>query len=77
MLKHTIRAEMKTIHQLFHRDAAVVSIGCIEFNGEIDMVITTVPALIGSGRPLLGALSNDIDLKLIPSQSFPSGMVHA
>lgn len=40
-----------------------------------DMVITTVPVLIGSGRPLFGALSNDIDLKLISSQSFPSGMV--
>lgn len=42
-----------------------------------DMVITTVPVLIGSGRPLFGALSQDIDLKLISSRSFPSGLVQS
>jgi dihydrofolate reductase len=42
-----------------------------------DMVITTVPVLIGAGRPLFGALSQDIDLKLVSSRSFPSGLVQS
>lgn len=42
-----------------------------------DMVITTIPVLIGSGRPLFGALSRDIDLKLESSRSFPSGLVQS
>ncbi|UTY59716.1 dihydrofolate reductase family protein [Massilia sp. erpn] len=40
-----------------------------------DMVITTVPVLIGSGRPLFGALAQDVDWKLVSSHSFPSGLV--
>ena len=40
-----------------------------------DMVITTVPVLIGSGRPLFGALPADRDLSLVASRSFPSGLV--
>jgi dihydrofolate reductase len=42
-----------------------------------DMVITTVPVLIGSGRPLFGALPQDIDLTLVSSRSFPSGLVQS
>ncbi len=42
-----------------------------------DMVITTVPVLIGAGRPLFGALPQDIDLKLVSSCSFPSGLVQS
>jgi dihydrofolate reductase len=42
-----------------------------------EMVITTVPVLIGSGRSLFGALSRDIDLKLMSSRSFPSGLVQS
>lgn len=42
-----------------------------------DMVITTAPVLIGSGRPLFGALPKDIDLKLVSSRSFPSGLVQS
>lgn len=42
-----------------------------------DMVITTVPVLLGSGRPLFGALPHDIDLKLVSSRSFPSGLVQS
>jgi dihydrofolate reductase len=42
-----------------------------------DLVITHVPVLIGSGRPLFGALSHDIDLKLVSSRSFPSGLVQS
>lgn len=42
-----------------------------------DLVITSVPVLIGSGRPLFGALLQDIDLKLVSSRSFPSGLVQS
>ncbi|MEH6352179.1 dihydrofolate reductase family protein [Pseudomonas sp. 3JA] len=42
-----------------------------------DMVITTVPVLIGAGRPLFGALQQDVELKLISSRCFPSGLVQS
>lgn len=42
-----------------------------------DMVITTVPVLIGSGRPLFGELPHDISLELVASRTFPSGMVQS
>ncbi|EGI77983.1 dihydrofolate reductase family protein [Hylemonella gracilis] len=42
-----------------------------------DMVITTVPVLLGSGRPLFGGLTSDIDLTLVSSRSFPSGLVQS
>ncbi|MGY8526422.1 dihydrofolate reductase family protein [Paracidovorax citrulli] len=42
-----------------------------------DMVITTVPVLIGAGRPLFGPLTQDVDLVLVASRSFPSGLVQS
>jgi dihydrofolate reductase len=42
-----------------------------------DMVITTVPVLIGSGRALFGTLPHDVDLQLVSSHSFPSGLVQS
>lgn len=42
-----------------------------------DMVVTTVPVLIGAGRPLFGALPQDIGLTLVSSRSFPSGLVQS
>jgi dihydrofolate reductase len=42
-----------------------------------DMVVTTVPVLIGTGRPLFGELSRDLDLTLVASRSFPSGLVQS
>lgn len=42
-----------------------------------DMVITTVPVLIGAGRPLFGELPHDRDLVLVDSRSFPSGLVQS
>jgi dihydrofolate reductase len=42
-----------------------------------DMVITTVPVLIGAGRPLFGALPRDRSLQLLASRSFPSGLVQS
>lgn len=42
-----------------------------------DMVITTVPVLIGGGKPLFGDLAQDIDLELVCSRTFPSGLVQS
>jgi dihydrofolate reductase len=42
-----------------------------------DMVVTTVPVLIGAGRPLFGALPDDVDLKLVSSRAFASGLVQS
>lgn len=42
-----------------------------------DMVITTAPVLIGSGRPLFGELPGDLGLELVSSRSFPSGLVQS
>jgi dihydrofolate reductase len=42
-----------------------------------DMVITTVPVLIGAGRPLFGALPHDLPLRLVASRAFPSGLVQS
>jgi dihydrofolate reductase len=42
-----------------------------------DMVVTTVPVLIGAGRPLFGELPADIDLELLASRGFPSGLVQS
>lgn len=41
------------------------------------MVITTVPVLIGAGRPLFGALPRDVGVELVSSRSFPSGLVQS
>ncbi|AVS86390.1 deaminase [Paracidovorax avenae] len=42
-----------------------------------DMVITTVPVLLGAGRPLFGTFDRDINWKLASSRSFPSGFVQS
>jgi len=42
-----------------------------------DMVVTTVPVLIGAGRRLFGELPRDRDLALVASRSFPSGLVQS
>lgn len=39
------------------------------------MTLTRVPILIGGGLPLFGALDRDIELELLESRSFPSGLV--
>lgn len=40
-----------------------------------DMVVTLVPVLLGSGRPLFGALQADVSLAHEATLSFPSGLV--
>lgn len=39
------------------------------------LIITRVPVLIGEGIPLFGALPHDIKLRLVTTQSYPSGLV--
>ena len=40
-----------------------------------EMIISRVPVLIGSGKPLFGAIPADIDLELVSQRSLPGGMV--
>lgn len=63
---HRIYVDGGRLVQSFLRDGLIA-----------DLVITSVPVLIGSGRPLFGALPQDIDLKLVSSRSFPSGLVQS
>ena len=42
-----------------------------------DMVLTSIPVLIGEGRPLFGSLEKDIKLRLVACQAWPNGMVQA
>jgi len=40
-----------------------------------DMTVTVIPILIGEGKRMFGPLDADIDLQLLDSKSFPSGLV--
>ncbi|MDV7141057.1 dihydrofolate reductase family protein [Tropicimonas sp. TH_r6] len=40
-----------------------------------DMIVTIVPILIGEGKRMFGPLNADIDLQLLDSKSFASGLV--
>jgi len=41
------------------------------------MVITRVPVLLGGGRPLFGALGQDVRLRHVSSRAFDSGLVQS
>lgn len=41
------------------------------------LVITRVPVLIGSGRPLFGSLPQDVPLRHIATRQYPSGLVQS
>jgi dihydrofolate reductase len=46
--------------------------------GLVDVIkITRIPVLIGQGKPLFGALDNDIRLEHLETQSFESGVVQS
>lgn len=40
-----------------------------------DMTVTIAPILIGAGKRMFGELDADIDLQLLDTKSFPSGLV--
>ena len=63
---HRIYVDGGRLVQSFLRDGLVA-----------DLVVTTVPILIGAGRPLFGPLPHDIGLTLVSSRSFPSGLVQS
>ncbi len=42
-----------------------------------DMVLTSIPILLGAGRPLFGYLEKDIKLRLVHSQSWQNGLVQS
>ena len=42
-----------------------------------DIVITIVTVLLGSGKPLFGSLTRDIDFTLLSRRSLPSGLVQS
>lgn len=42
-----------------------------------DMVITRVPILLGTGRPLFGGAERDVALEHQSTRSFPSGLVQS
>ncbi len=41
------------------------------------MVITHIPVLLGTGIPLFGPLSHDVQLQHVATKTFPSGMVQS
>jgi len=41
------------------------------------LVITRVPVLLGSGRPLFGAIGHDVPLRHVTSRAFDSGLVQS
>ena len=42
-----------------------------------DLTITTIPVLIGRGRPLFGVLPGDVPLRLVSSRAFEFGFVQS
>lgn len=42
-----------------------------------DMVITRIPILLGTGRPLFCGIQRDVSLSHIATRSFPSGLVQS
>ncbi|NTJ66636.1 dihydrofolate reductase [Agrobacterium rhizogenes] len=42
-----------------------------------ELVITRIPILLGSGRPLFGPVSRDVHLKHVSTRPFPSGLVQS
>lgn len=42
-----------------------------------DVILTTIPILIGDGIRLFGELDGDIDLRLLSSTAFPSGLLRS
>ena len=42
-----------------------------------DMVITTIPVLLGDGLRLFGQLNEELSLKHLTTKSFPSGLVQS
>lgn len=42
-----------------------------------DLTLTTIPVLLGAGRPLFGALAGDVALQLVATKGYPFGFVQS
>ena len=42
-----------------------------------DITVTTIPVLLGAGRPLFGVLPRDMKLSLVSSKAYPFGFVQS
>ncbi|CAI0737253.1 Pyrimidine deaminase [Serratia quinivorans] len=75
--KHLIaQLDEQNIHRVYLDGGQLIQ-SFLRENLVTDMVITTVPVLLGSGRALFGDLPQDADFKLLSSRSFPSGLVQS
>lgn len=64
-------------HQRVYVDGGLVIQSFLRAGLITDMVITTLPVLLGEGRRLFGGLAGDISLHHDETQSFPSGLVQS
>lgn len=66
-----------SLHGIQHvyLDGGITIQGFLQNNLVNEMIITLIPVLIGSGRPLFGSLKNDIKLKHRLTTSYPGGFV--
>jgi len=47
-------------------------------DGLIDrLIITRIPILLGSGRPLFGTVARDVQLRHVATQAYPNGLVQS
>ncbi|CAI1509788.1 Pyrimidine deaminase [Serratia quinivorans] len=75
--KHLIeQLDEQKVHRVYLDGGQLIQ-SFLRENLVTDMVITTVPVLLGSGKPLFGAMPQDADFKLLSSRSFPSGLVQS
>ncbi len=58
-------------------DGGVTIQGFLEAGLIQHFIITRIPVLLGSGIPLFGAFSHDIQFKHVSTRSYPSGMVQS
>lgn len=64
-------------HHHLYLDGGVTIQSFLEAGLVDQLVITTIPILLGSGIPLFRDLSKDIRLKHISTQSYPNGFVQS
>ncbi|WP_414898220.1 dihydrofolate reductase family protein [Rhodovulum sp. YEN HP10] len=74
-------AAMRLLHSEGHRkvyvDGGRVIQSFLRAGLIADMVVTTVPVLLGAGRRLFGPVAGDIPLHHQETKSFPSGLVQS
>jgi dihydrofolate reductase len=64
-------------HARVYVDGGQVVQSCLRAGLIAELTLSTIPVLIGSGRPLFGPLPADLALQHIATRSFPSGLVQS